>query len=1073
MADGSLASTTAETGPFPQVSGGRGTRRTTPTGRTLATVPDDVPGDGMIPIPTARGAWGYSTGSGPHPRGVYRTGTSPRLAATLPYAHLRVIYRDGAGAVSSVSYLLSVEPDGARTLVSDHDVKDGSWAAMLGVPSSADDQIVKVAATAIRMVAYAEDVEVRDAAPAVDDAGLITVPVPESLPAGYLKVADGAGPDLWREIVKIVTGAGCGKLAFVLAATAFAPYIGPLGRKTFIIDVMGEAGKGKSTTGNLCGAVWGNPGSSGTDDGGVVVGWDVTTIGAGRFSSELRYLPMFFDESGMSGLSHAECNTFAFRTCESGGARLAARRNGPGMIRGRRWRGQMMTTGNDWFVNKDTLTGKYAGLLRRVLWFEAPLTPSAEVAESLDDPQGDEPSLVMRAHGWLGVNLLNSYPIAKAREAVRWAETVIGLPSGSVGRSLAKHCAGALAGALMMDRLLGTGKAMQDAVLPEIRAYLDRHGHEPEHDAERVVESVRAAIIETRSAWPYEWEYLESENPRPDMAGAVTERRALPQRGVSREIAGVVADDETWLMVLPESMAALCDTLGVSRSLVFRKLHETGRLKVSPSVFKRGEWVYSKQIGGKPVRGYLLTVSPWAEPTEDAPEVPAQPDAPAPQLDPVDAWVTQSLATISTMGMDALLGINWAEYEQDVAAGAIRADQIEALRTAVAARIEALRPRQEAIPTDAPEAPELAPEPVPAPAVVPAQRSAPARPEPAQLREGRIERQRRQAAAVPALDMEPVAKAKAMIEAGKDAKTAMDWLRRQAIPQGMALLLATRAEARFDLVKFPPMPEVLHRPDKNSQDEVWESRPNWTRKGIEKGTPVNPLDVNAAYCSAFVTQLPNGRLRHSTDGDFKPRESGVHLIDVFDWPHEELPHPLGAREESGKIWVPSSTLKLLVDLSKDTKSRPAYLPAPPKVYESWTSGSSESHLRVFRDTLIAARRKVLSAPEYDEFAYEYIKAIYSKFVSTLGESKHNFEICRPDWMHIIRSQAYANLWRKAETAHLGGLTVAKVAGTDELHVIGEPWSVFADGRDVGKSKDGRAYMKSKGVYEFGSRGGKR
>lgn len=38
---------------------------------------------------------------------------------------------------------------------------------------------------------------------------------------------------------------------------------------------------------------------------------------------------------------------------------------------------------------------------------------------------------------------------------------------------------------------------------------------------------------------------------------------------------------------------------------------------------------------------------------------------------------------------------------------------------------------------------------------------------------------------------------------------------------------------------------------------------------------------------------------------------------------------------------------------------------------------------------------------------EYVTAMYSKFVSTMRESNHNRELYRPDWMHLIRSQAFA------------------------------------------------------------------
>ena len=62
------------------------------------------------------------------------------------------------------------------------------------------------------------------------------------------------------------------------------------------------------------------------------------------------------------------------------------------------------------------------------------------------------------------------------------------------------------------------------------------------------------------------------------------------------------------------------------------------------------------------------------------------------------------------------------------------------------------------------------------------------------------------------------------------------------------------------------------------------------------------------------------------------------------------------------------------------------------------------------------------------------------------------ELYRPDWMHLIRSQAFANLWMKAYKAHEEGLVVVRAMGTDELHVLGEWRRVFPEGRGVSEVK---------------------
>jgi hypothetical protein len=56
-------------------------------------------------------------------------------------------------------------------------------------------------------------------------------------------------------------------------------------------------------------------------------------------------------------------------------------------------------------------------------------------------------------------------------------------------------------------------------------------------------------------------------------------------------------------------------------------------------------------------------------------------------------------------------------------------------------------------------------------------------------------------------------------------------------------------------------------------------------------------------------------------------------------------------------------------------------------------------------------------------------------------------------MHLIRSQAFANLWLKAYKAHEAGLTIVRMMGTDELHVTGGDWRrVFREGRRLTEVK---------------------
>ncbi|MFI8235014.1 helix-turn-helix domain-containing protein [Streptomyces sp. NPDC085900] len=299
--------------------------------------------------------------------------------------------------------------------------------------------------------------------------------------------------------------------------------------------------------------------------------------------------------------------------------------------------------------------------------------------------------------------------------------------------------------------------------------------------------------------------------------------------------------------------------------------------------------------------------------------------------------------------------------------------------------------------------------------------------------------------------------AAAVAEHSGDVEAATAALIKRAIPDAMALLDQTRKGGRYDIVAHPWLPDILRKQTSRGADQVWEARPKWARPELSPGEhEVTALDINGAYLSALKTHLPIGQLEHSTGNHHDRRRAGLHLITPPAWEHDAvLPNPIGSRDEPGPLWVTEPTLRLLLRVSG-----PKYgLCDPPEIHESWTSGATEGLLEKFRVALKDARDRAIT--EDDEVTLEYVKAMYSKFVSTLGESNYNRELYRTDWMHLIRSQAFANLWWKAHRAYDQGLMVVKAMGTDELHVIGDWQAVFAEGR-------GLTEVKVKDVYTVGT-----
>lgn len=288
-------------------------------------------------------------------------------------------------------------------------------------------------------------------------------------------------------------------------------------------------------------------------------------------------------------------------------------------------------------------------------------------------------------------------------------------------------------------------------------------------------------------------------------------------------------------------------------------------------------------------------------------------------------------------------------------------------------------------------------------------------------------------------------------KAGGDADAAAAALVKRAIPDVMGLFARTRAQARYEYTAYPALPDILRKPSKTDPDLIWEARPSWRNPGYRRHPDgelvVTALDVNAAYLSAMKTWLPIGKLTHSAGGEHDRKRAGVHLITPGVWEHPHLPSPMGDREETGPVWVTEPTLRLLLRLA-GPKHR---LIQAPVIHESWTSSATETFLDSLRQLLAAARADALQ--DGDDVTAAYVKAMYSKFVSTLGESSHNREIVRPDWMHLIRSQAFANLWSRAHKAHQAGLMVMCALGTDELHLAGGDWrQTWSEGRGLAEMK---------------------
>ncbi len=559
------------------------------------------------------------------------------LRASLPYVHARVVRRDGTGRRVDTEYLMSAEQDGPRVLVGEDDLTEGRWARKIGANLSSDRDIIAAAGTTVRDVAHRRAPE-REAVARLDahtESGHLDVPVPECLPAGYLTMPPGVTAEqarqAWRELAAIL--AERPKMALVLGASAGAPFVGPLRRQSHWVDLYGDSQKGKSTTQAVAAAPWGDP----TIGAGIVFGWDATSIGVGRLLGQLGILPPFFDERKVAPYPREKWGEVIYATCQ-GSSRLKAEANtAQGTHKASPWFGVLFSTGNHRLTD-GIAAGGFAGIPARVLELSAPFTADQAEAEHVTE-------LLRGCYGWLGQAIMQTYTLPMVRERIANAEAMVGVPEcGGVPGTLAKHLHTAVAGAMMVDELLGTCSALTSAALLAAVDHLEVNGHEPVHDADRMVDALAESRSARRPAWPTLAEYEELERPRPERnaAGYIEPRETqLAQRGYDRQPEGVQSDDGRWLYVYPATWKRTAEELGTDSAVACAELYRRGHLHVPDSYRKRGEWVSEARIIGSKSRVYQVAITAIdGDPTPDTD--PEPPSDPGPEPFPAAALDTDS-----------------------------------------------------------------------------------------------------------------------------------------------------------------------------------------------------------------------------------------------------------------------------------------------------------------------------------------------------------------------------------------------------------------------------------------------
>lgn len=599
---------------------------------------DDSPSGNVVDHPTAsrfpdptdrfpmsRGAWAYELGgAGRRRRGVYQWDDGRwTKVAPLPYLHARIVSRDGYGRPTGTYYLISAEPNSDKVTIGHDELVKHTWPNILGLAVSHDDKILKAATTALVFAAETET-DLVEATPRVTEDGKIALPVPETLPHGYLATTDldrAEALAVWAEVVQLVSESP--RMAMVLGASAFGPFLAAMGnRQPHIVSLHGDMAQGKSVTMRMAASIWGNPGSKA--EAGVCESWNQSKLAPTAYLGELGVLPAFFDEIGMAGnLTAADWGKRIFDICEGASRGRPASNGRPGFVRGRSWYGILLSAGNSRLMD-GIGAGGMAGTQRRVVEIGTPFTHSREHSDAIE-------ALFPKAFGHLGMEILERHSAATVERFLADAEELLGKTDyeSPVAQEVVKHLLSHIAGAAIIDDIVGTNGLLAAAATDGALEYL-AEWEEPLHDADRMLDAIHDSLFQEPSCWPTVAQHLENTAPAAFDGGGTQ----IARHGVAIKTKGLVSNNQDWIAVFPNVWEELCKDLGVDSDVACRELTNRQVLIRQSSSHKPGARNHTSviKVGKSAKRFYKLTFPVLDEPDDidgdDLEQPPAKPIGP-------------------------------------------------------------------------------------------------------------------------------------------------------------------------------------------------------------------------------------------------------------------------------------------------------------------------------------------------------------------------------------------------------------------------------------------------------------
>ncbi|MER5432405.1 DnaB-like helicase C-terminal domain-containing protein [Streptomyces sp. NPDC002588] len=173
------------------------------------------------------------------------------------------------------------------------------------------------------------------------------------------------------------------------------------------------------------------------------------------------------------------------------------------------------------------------------------------------------------------------------------------------------------------------------------------------------------------------------------------------------------------------------------------------------------------------------------------------------------------------------------------------------------------------------------------------------------------------------------------------------------------------------------------------------------------------VDRNGSYpsaCSA-VPLAPNKLLHTGPLEAFDRTQAGIYLIDIPQWNHPDMPHPLGRiidrPDEHGRVWVTTPHIKQLEKLVRE-----GHLDAAPDIHDSWTGKANESLFKPFYEATKKARTELVQVGGDPYKAYKTRLSIALRLLWPKRQEQRS-PFWRPDWRMSMVAEASVRHWSVA------------------------------------------------------------